>query len=278
MFKFVGGVMKSIVNVFILSMLLFISWYSWAIDALDIALVEYPPYEFSQNNEFDGMSVKLVQAVFEEMKQPINLSLLPWSRGLKFLKEGKIDGFFQVLVRPERREYIDYSQVVLIDELVSLFVVKDSIINFDGDFLTLSQYRFGARKDFSYGTIYDGAVESKVITKLILDVESEHLIRKLCTGELDILIGDQYAIYHLFNQITLMKMSAVKRCKGIKHLSPNVQSMPAYMAFSKKRQLSHIRDQFDLVLAKMKRDGRYDEIINTWRKENKKKSNQGVNP
>ncbi|NRD75293.1 transporter substrate-binding domain-containing protein [Shewanella sp. VB17] len=258
--------MRSVTNIFILWILLCISLQTRAIDAIDIALADYPPYEFSQNNEFEGISVKLVKAIFEEMKQPINLSLLPWSRGLKFLKEGQIDGFFQVLVRPERHEYIDYSQVVLIDELVSLFVVEDSIISFNGDFSALSQYRFGARKDFSYGTIYDGAVEDKVITKLTIDVETEHLIRKLCTGELDIVIGDQYAIYHLFNQKMLIKMSEVKRCKKIRHLSPNVQSMPAYMAFSKKRQLSHIRDKFDLVLAEMQQDGRYKKIIETWNK------------
>lgn len=161
---------------------------------------------------------------------------------------------------------------------MSLFVVDDSVISFSGDFSVLSQYHFGARQDFSYGTIYDKAVADKVITKLTLDVESEPLIRKLCTGELDILIGDQDTIRYLYNQVKSVEMSGVKRCKEIKYLSPNVQSTPSYLAFSKKSQLSHIRDQFDRVLTEMKQDGRYDNIINTWRRENEKKQSQGIYP
>ncbi len=56
----------------------------------------------------------------------------------------------------------------------------------------------------------------------------------------------------------------LKKYKDIKKLSPDVQSTPAYMAFSKKRNLLKVRDNFDKVLLEMKKDGTYSKIIKNW--------------
>ncbi|AQS37980.1 amino acid ABC transporter substrate-binding protein, PAAT family [Shewanella psychrophila] len=241
--------------------------------ALDIAIVEYPPYEFTRVDSqgevhFDGMSVKLVEEVFRRIKQPIAFQVLPWSRALKLLKEGKIDGLFEVLIRPERQVYADYSQQVLMQEVVMLFVTEDSDIEFNGELGALGDYHFGMRKDFSYGTIFDSAVETKVIKQLSVDVKSSTLLLKLCTGDIDILIAEKDTIFYVNNEIKKLQTDSLKRCKNIKRLTKEVQSTPTYMTFSKKSHLSHVRDQFDLTLLQMKQDGSYQKIIDEWKLEN----------
>ena len=240
---------------------------AFAEDALDIAILEYPPYEYTVNGEFHGVSVRLVEAVFQRIEQPIKLQVLPWSRALKFMKEGRIDGLIEVLVVPERLAYMDFSQIVLMEERITLFVVEDSPITFDGDLTALSQFHFGGRQDFSYGTIFDKAIADKVIKRLSIDVEFDTLLLKLCTGDIDILIGEKDTIHYASSRIKVLQNTSIKRCKNIKRLSPIIQTTSAYMAFSKVNRLTHIRDRFDEALSEMKRDGSYEKIIEAWWRE-----------
>ena len=228
-------------------------------NTLKIAILDFTPYEFQENNKIDGITVRIVREVFKRMNQPISMSKLPWSRALLYLQRGEIDGLFEILKKPEREEFAEYSKVVLMDETASLFVLDDSFIVFDGDLNKLQNYTFGVRQDFSYGAEFDQAVEDKVISKIVKKVYPEDLLRLLNFGRIDILIGDKYGIPYTYN-----KISTVKNYKKIRRLSPDVQYTPSYMAFSKKCNLTKIRDYFDEVLSEMKRDGTYDKIIKTW--------------
>lgn len=246
-------------------MSLYFPFNVWANNVLDLVIDEYPPYTFATNNTIDGISIRIVEAAFKRMNQPINLRVLPWSRALKLLKEGKVDGLIEIFKNEERETYLDYSKVVLIDEVVSLFVVEGSEINFDGELSKLSDYHFGARHDYSYGTEFDQAVADKVISHISLDVEHERLILKLCTGEVDILVGEKNVVAYRVSLLKSLKTNSNKRCKKIEELSTPVQSTPAYIVFSKKRELTDIRDKFDIILMKMKQDGSYQKIIDAWR-------------
>jgi len=260
--------MKKIIVALILFLCGSFHFQASAEDVLDIAILEYPPYEYTENGEFHGVSVRLVEAIFQRIEQPIKLQVLPWSRALKFLKEGRIDGLIEVLIIPERLPYIDFSRVVLMEEKVTLFVVEDSPIIFDGDLTLLSEYHFGARQDFSYGAIFDEAIANKVIKHMSIDVEFDTLLLKLCTGDIDILIGEQNTIHFASSRIKVLQNTSIKRCKNIKRLPPVIQSTSAYMAFSKANRLTHIRDKFDQVLIEMKNDGSYQAIVDAWIAEN----------
>lgn len=232
---------------------------SGGVNTLKIAILDFPPYEFQENNKIDGITVRIVREVFKRMNQPISMSKLPWSRALVYLENGEIDGLFEILRKGEREEYADYCNVVIMDESVSLFVLDDSFISFDGDLNKLQNYTFGVRQGFSYGAEFDRAVEDKVISKTVKKVYPEDLLHLLNFGRIDILIGDKYGIPYSYN-----KISTVKNYKKIKRLSPDIQYTPSYMAFSKKCNLTKTRDYFDEVLTEMKRDGTYDKIIKKW--------------
>ena len=78
-------------------------------------------------------------------------------------------------------------------------------------------------------------------------------MEKLLKGRFDVLVSNKYGALDI-----LKKMGKSDR---VEELSPEIQSVPSYIAFSKKRNLSAIRDQFDSVFAAMKKDGTYDQII-----------------
>ncbi len=47
----------------------------------------------------------------------------------------------------------------------------------------------------------------------------------------------------------------------VEKLMPPVQSVPSCLAFSKKKNLGWLREEFDRVLNSMKKDGHYDKIV-----------------
>ncbi len=224
---------------------------------LDITIVDYPPYEFVEDNEVKGIAVDIIREVFNRMNQPIALRALPWPRALKELETGEIDGAIEVFYTEEREAYMDFCKEVLLDEFISLFVSKDSKIKYNGDLSSLAEYTFGVKKGFSYGSIFDSAVEAGVIKNLVVQVyDGDRLFHLLAAGRVEILIGDKYALPYQYTKGNIKK--------EIKRLIPDVQAAPTYVVFSKKRKLINIRDKFDVIIRDMKNDGSYDRILIHW--------------
>lgn len=242
---------------FILSFCFLLNSLVYSQSSIDITIVDYPPYEFVEDNEIKGIAVDIIREVFDRMNQPITLRVIPWARALKELETGEIDGAIEVFYTEEREAYMDFCREVLLDEFISLFVLKESKIKFNGDLRSLGQYTFGVKKGFSYGSIFDSAVEAGVIENLIVQTyDGDRLFHLLSEGRVDILIGDKYALPYQYTKTNIKK--------EIKRLVPDVQAAPTYMVFSKKRELIHIRDKFDVIIRDMKSDGSYNRILKHW--------------
>ncbi|MCP3922123.1 MAG: transporter substrate-binding domain-containing protein [Desulfobacterales bacterium] len=241
-------------------------------EVLKLGVLDFPPYEYQAKNKVDGMSVDIVKHVFKKMNKPLTFMLLPWSRALKYLENGEIDGLFEMLKKPEREKYADYSKVVLMNEYTSLFVLKESNIAYRKDLSELGNYVFGLRQDFSYGAKFDYARKKKIIKKIVTSPFPQNLFRYLSYGQIDILVGDKFGIPYHYKKTRLENNKYIKiKFKKIKRLSPDIQSVPAYIAFSKKKNLTDLRDRFDTILLGMKKNGTYFEILEKWRQRLKTK-------
>jgi polar amino acid transport system substrate-binding protein len=221
---------------------------------LRLVTTQYPPYVFeADSKEVNGVVLEIVKETFKRMGQPIKIEMLPWARALKYMEDGDADGVFTAYKTPEREVFLDYSKEVLIPQIISLFVKKDASIVFDGDFSKLNKYKFGVARKISYGGKFDAAVKNKIITNLEEVSEAEQNFQKLVLSRVDIVISNKYGGINIINKL--------KKSKEIKELLPEVQNIPCYIAFSKKNNLSKIRDDFDKTLKTMKKDGTYDKII-----------------
>lgn len=245
---------------FIFIYLFLLSYYNLAAEdkrTLIISITEYPPYEMLENNKPTGMAVEITKEVFKIMNQPIDFKLLPWSRTLLYLETGEIDASIEVLKTDERFEFIDFTEEVLLMETASFFVLEGSSIIYNGDFNSLKDYTLGIRKDFSYGQIFDSAVENGIFSNFVMQVyDSNRLFHLLNSKSIDIYVGDKYATFYQY------KISGLT--KKITRLSPDIESTPTYVAFSKNQNLKHIRDEFDKTLNELKLNGKYDLIIKMW--------------
>lgn len=225
-------------------------------EELRLVTLQYPPYEFECNKNIEGVAVEIVKEVFRRMGVDIKIELLPWSRAIKQVEEGTADGIFTLYKTPEREAFVYYSDEVLMPQSVSLFVLKDSDISFDGDLQKLSKYKFGVVRGVSYGEKFDLALQVGIINNVEEVSVGEQNFMKLAAARIDIVVSNKYGAIDIINKIG--------KAQDIRELLPEIESLPSYIAFSKKNELLKVKNDFDRILRSMKKDGSYEQIIDDY--------------
>jgi polar amino acid transport system substrate-binding protein len=234
--------------------LLIISPLSLAVK-LNIVTLQYPPYAYKEGEQVKGVAVEIVTEVLNRMELPFTITILPWARALHQIEKGKADAIFTLFKNPEREVFADYSDQILISQIVSLYVKKNAIIKFSGDLKQLERYSFGLVRKVSYGDIFDRALKDKTLTNVVRSNHAEQSFKMLFSNRVDIVAINKYGALDILRKSN--------RLKDVKALKPDLQNIPSYIAFSKKKNLSNIRDKFDDTLRQMKRDGTYEQLILT---------------
>ena len=223
---------------------------------LRIVTLEQPPIQYEEQGVIKGIAVDIVKEVFARMQQPITLKIYPFVRTLHMLKTGQADAIFAIVKKPERELFLSYPHEILIEQTGSLFVRRDSPIQFGGDFRKLSPYTFGILRGATYGPLYDKAVKNGTISK-IEDVDDyEKNVLKLINNRVDILVGPRLTM--------LAAIKELGRKEDVKELSPPIQVVPTYLAFAKQGIAPEIQTKFEQILQELKRDGTYDRIIQAY--------------
>jgi polar amino acid transport system substrate-binding protein len=219
---------------------------------LEIIVADYPPYVYqTSQGEVQGVWIDLTKQIFQQMNQPIHISLATWSEALKAIKDGRADAIFAYKT-PEREEYLDFSSQPLALQTITLFALKKSLLNFTGDLNTLRNDRLGIIKEMSYGSILDQAIRNdnfKIVYSQNLPENNAHLIQ----GKIDILAAHKHSEWVLLKKLGLENQ--------IVALSPDIQQVPSYLAFSKAKNLTDIKNKFDQTLNQMKNEGTYQKIF-----------------
>jgi polar amino acid transport system substrate-binding protein len=238
----------------ILSVVLAITSHMTAFaDTLSVVTLHYPPYCYDENGEVKGFGADLLREVFRRMDIPIQIKVLPWKRALKMVKDGKADAVFLAFKTDEREQFADFPEEVFITEPTSFFVRKDSDITWDGDLSSMSMYKFTRPLGYSSGTEFDTAVKTGVIPRIEDAGSPQITIRKLIKERVDILVANRYVI--------LDELKKMNKVGEIKELEPVINEDPSYLAFSKKRNMRKVIENYVEVIKSMKNDGSYQRII-----------------
>ena len=225
---------------------------------LQVATLDYPPFEFKDGKEVKGIATDLIREVFDRMGQPIEIRVFPFPRAIQRMQDGKADVIFTFYYKEEREEFAYYSKETLVEQNLSFFVLEDSSITFDGDLSKMKDYRMGLVR-FSYGEILDQAIRDNVFTNIQYVSVLRENISKLLKKRIDVMPSDRWVAHHYYAQF--VRENPDLSFPELKELSPPIQTFSAYVGFSKKNQLQDMRDGFDVILAEMKVDGTYQKII-----------------
>jgi polar amino acid transport system substrate-binding protein len=220
---------------------------------LVLAAADSRPTAFYVDDKPTGMLVDLVTEAYRRAGRTVEIKLMPWARCLGEAKTGEVDGVFSSFKLPEREAFLSFSKEPLTTQVIALFARRDSAQSFDGDLDKLREVKIGIIQGTSYGQKFDAAVERGTLQKVERANSVESNLKKLAFGRVDLIPSYRNVILDAAKQLDLQAQ--------IKELSPPLDQVPTYLAFTKVRDLSEPSDGFDAALASMKQDGTYDRIV-----------------
>lgn len=167
-------------------------------ETITLAYVDFPPYEYVENDQPRGILVEIVQKAFNSAGIAVEFHFLPFKRAYEQVKWGTTDGLFNFYKIPERLPYFDYSVPIIKNPLV-FFVRKDSRLRFQ-TLDDLNRLKIGVMRGYTYGTEFD---QSRLFTKEPTDSHLSNLL-KIVRNRIDAYPCDKRVCIHVANQHDLM--------------------------------------------------------------------------
>ena len=222
-------------------------------EALVIATDGYRPVAWLEDGHPAGALCEVLTEAGRRAGIPVEFRFLPWARAMQETRAGRIDAIFPVFRTAERDSYLAFPEEVLMDERMAWFVRSDAPVTFDGDLKALAGRRIGVINQSSYGPRLDAALHDRTLPDPQNVTDTTGAVRILVAGRVDLVPG--------FDQGIWAEARGLGLDDRIRELAPPVEDVPAYLAFSRARDLSAESRAIDAALRTMKEDGSYRKIL-----------------
>jgi len=212
----------------------------------------------SRNFEFrDGVPSGFFAEVLKEALAgagwSIEFRMRPWARCFEEVRNGETDGLFSIYRIEERDRAFLFSNVPLFVAAEHFYVAKGH--GFDARHWreALKGKRIGMLNGSYHGEAFAQAEAQHLFASIERVNTTESLVEMAAAGRIDA----------IFSTNELMEHAETATGKGaaIERVEPAVELMPTFLAFTRKRDMTAIRDAFDASLRKMKEDGRYEALL-----------------
>lgn len=233
---------------------------------------EYPPLisQAPGSAEPSGFAVELVRRVFQQLDAEVAITLFPWERAMAKARLGEADCIFTVYRSTEREQFLDYSHELVIAQTIHLYARKQSPPPFHGDLGRLKGLRIGVVRQINYGPKFEQA-RSGLATDEAANVEQN--FRKLAAGRVDLVPSNAATA-----AATLGLPGLREEAAAIVQLSPPIEVVPSFIAFSKRRQLGPLRDRFDAALKKFAATAEYRHLLEKYQLEGGLEAQKAAGP
>lgn len=188
---------------------------------LTIAIADWPPYEYVDTQQkFSGQNVEIVQAVSKKLGYHVIFRQLPWSRCIKYVKEGTVDGILSLYRTKAREAFLYYVDESISDDISVLFTASSNPHTYDGDLKSLTGKTVVIARNNSYGMAFDQATYLKKFDTN----NNKQVLQMVRANRYPFGISSKLPLIHL------MKTMGVT--DKIKILEPPVSSEKLYLGFS----------------------------------------------
>lgn len=233
---------------------------AWA-EAYQCVSFEYPPLitQPAGSAAPTGFAVELVQRMFRQLGASVTVQLYPWERAMAKVRLGEADCIFTIYRYPDRELFLDYSEQLVAAQIIYFYARKDANLVFNGNLDLLKGLRVGVVRQINYGPRFEQARPA-----LAIDTAADIAMnfRKLAAGRVDLIPSNLATA-----EATLALPALHNEAAAIAQLSPPIEIVPSFIAFSKRRQLASLRDKFDVALKRFKATPDYRHLLEKYRLE-----------
>lgn len=215
-------------------------------EPIRLAYVDFPPYEYVENGRAAGVLVTIVKEVFERAEVDLQLEFLPFKRAFEYVVAKRLDGLFNLYKIDDRLPLFDYSEPIIVNELV-LFVKNSSDLKFES-IDDLKGLKIGAMRGYTYGDKFD---KNDLFIKE-LSSNHEAIFKKLARGRIDAYPCDKLVGLYVTYRLGLKK--------ELKVLPKPLEFMDGHIGFAK-GQHNQLILKINKVITDMKKNGEIDEMI-----------------
>ncbi|MBU1343190.1 MAG: transporter substrate-binding domain-containing protein [Proteobacteria bacterium] len=232
-------------------LLVFLVFFERSISAEEINLgyIDFPPYEFREDNQAKGIMVKIVTTLFKRADVSLTLKYLPFKRAYILTKQGEIDGLFSFTKTKERLELFDFTDPI-IDNPIVFFVRKDADIQFE-TLEDLKGLTIGVMRGYSYGPEFDNS------PIFIREKSDSHLsnFKKILSARIHVYPCDKLVGLYILNK--------EKLTSEFRTLSRPLTIKFGHIGFTKGKH-DKIIGKINTEIKKMQQDGEVNNIIFDW--------------
>ncbi len=148
---------------------------------------------------FRGLAWEVVLASFHRAGYSVHLTIVPWTRAVRMLDEGAVDGIFPAIKNPQRIQRYRFSEQLVYPENRLLFYTLRTDDQSTTELADLRGKNTGMIRGFSYGPVWDQLVSDQQLRTVRLN-DIRQGFDMLENGRIDALVGYELSHdYHLKN-------------------------------------------------------------------------------
>lgn len=238
---------------FAFSVLFLISSFTGA-ESIVLAAVGDPwPVLLNPDTEQQGLLVEVARKAYQTQGYELEIVFVPWSRAMVMIQQKRADLLIGAWYSDERNNYLLYSQAIF-SSAIRLIKPKNSSFEYTS-LSSLQGMRVGTILSYQY---HDEFLTDTGIVRITSDSLLNN-IHNLLAGRIDLTLDDHYVVKYMLdkhiedweNKLSLVESPLM--AKNL-YLAAN-RSNPKHKTIIK---------AFNLGLAQLKKEGRYDEIIKSY--------------
>lgn len=218
--------------------------------AEEVAVENIPPG--SDSVRFKGFSWDVVRESLHEMGYTIRLIVVPWERGMSYVRQGKADVLFPTAITDERLKTFIYSREIVNTARYIIYVPASRDIQWEG-LESLRGRRIAVIRGWTYGKAW---IEENEIQKEVLDGILQ------CFHMLD--LGRVYGVagYDIVFDYVLKKEGVADQYRKLPPFDRSDEYIAGARASPESRR---ILDDFDAGKRRIVQKGIYEAIEAKWR-------------
>lgn len=220
--------------------------------ATDIECVthDFAPYVFVKNGQLTGIEIEIMKMLSAQMDVNFNVTVVPWSRALAKARNGTADCLFPAFRSEQRLRFLEYSSVPIHTSNLVFYKHKDS--DFDYASLNdLNQRSIAVVRSFKQPDKIATMKQNKKV-HIIEVTELNQSFELLQRNRVDLVLYNKIVGDLALSQFVEPQIVALEK---------PLESIPAYVTFSKHSEFKRLMPELDAKLKIILESEPYKKIV-----------------